>query len=322
MITIHLIVKNNEKTIGFSLESLSSLNANILIGDLGCKDKTISICESFGANVVKISLNDDMSKARNYLSTQSKTNWNMYIEPWEILLSGQESINEIVKRSPKNYKLSIIQNDVVTKQTRIWNKETGAYFANPIFETLKGDSEDLKAYISAGVKPNLDLQLELVEKWRDRFPLSTEPIYYTACTHLQNKNWDSFINFANLYLHQEKKDTMSVHMTNYYCSMVNCYIKKDFSKAIEHLIVCLAKKPTMAEFWCLLADIYYETKNYDKAKSFYTNAILLGSKRLNSDSWPLEISKYKDYPNKMIDNCNKIKQSLRFYATKDEIDLL
>jgi tetratricopeptide (TPR) repeat protein len=98
--------------------------------------------------------------------------------------------------------------------------------------------------------------------------------------------------------------------------MVYCYIKYDYKSALESILPCIAKKPTMAEFWCLLADIYYATKDYEKAKSFYENAIILGGKRLRSDEWPLEVSKYKDYPQKMIDSCEKIKQSSHVYTNR------
>jgi tetratricopeptide (TPR) repeat protein len=70
----------------------------------------------------------------------------------------------------------------------------------------------------------------------------------------------------------------------------------------------------MSEFWCLLGDCYYAIKDYEKSKSFYENALILGNKRLKNDGWPLEISKYKDYPQKMIESCDKIKSSLIFYG--------
>jgi tetratricopeptide (TPR) repeat protein len=87
---------------------------------------------------------------------------------------------------------------------------------------------------------------------------------------------------------------------------VYCYVLKDQRKALELLMYCFAEKPLMAEFWCLLGDIYYEADEYGKAKCFYENAKILGSRRLNSDEWPFDISKYKDYPDKMIASCDEV----------------
>ena len=42
------------------------------------------------------------------------------------------------------------------------------------------------------------------------------------------------------------------------------------------------------------------------ANEFYENALILGKKRLGSDRWPMDISKYEKYPKMMIDSCNKI----------------
>lgn len=316
-LTVQMIIKNNEETIEYTLESLLPLKARILIGDLGCKDKTVNKCMSYNAEILRLSLNDDLSQARNILMNHSDSKWNFYIEPWETFLNGQDAILQAIFGPQIAYNMNIIQGDVVTKQIRLWHKNTNLKFKNPVFESLIGDAKDLPAYIAVGPNNNSNLQLQLVEKWRDRCPLATEPIYYTACSHLKEKNWDSFLNWSSMYLHQEKSDVMSVYMTHYYCSMVNCYIKKDYQSAIQSLLPCLAKKPTIAEFWCLLGDAYYAIKDYDKAKIFYENAIILGSKRLKDDGWPLEISKYKEYPEKMIEGCKKIKQSLRFYGPKN-----
>lgn len=319
-LTIHIITKNNEDTIEHCINSLLPLKANLLIGDLGCTDQTTNKCKAFGANVVKLSLGDDFSQIRNNMIDMSNTEWNMYLEPWEMLLNGIDSIKQVIARTKNLYKMNIIQGDVVTKQIRLWNKKDGIKFKNPVFETLTAaNAQKLEACIAVGQSNNFEMNLKLAESWRTRCPLMTDPIYYTACCHLIGKQWNNFLNLADLYLYQERTDVMSVYMTHYYSSMVNCYIKKNHQKAIEHLMPCIVKKPTMAEFWCLLADVYYSLKEYQKAKSFYENAMILGSQRLQDDDWPLEISKYIEYPQKMITACKEIKQSSRLYAMKTQI---
>ena len=242
----------------------------------------------------------------------SENKWNLYIEPWETILNGQEKIVDAIKGIAKDYKLNILQEDVITKQIRLWHKDIGKKFINPVFEILNGSSTILDCYIASFAHED-EITLNLVEKWRKANPLALEPIYYTACTFLIKKNWKSFLNFADLYLHKEKSDSISVYMINYYHAMVNCYIIKDYQSAAKSILKCLIKNPTMAEFWCLLGDIYYAINDHFRAKCFYENAMILGSKRLNNDDWPLEISKYKEYPLKMINACDKIKQSLKHY---------
>jgi len=77
----------------------------------------------------------------------------------------------------------------------------------------------------------------------------------------------------------------------------------DLNTAIKHILSCIATNPLMAEFWCLLGDIHYKLKSHIRAAAFYENAIILGEQRLKSDSWPIQISKYKEYPDRMMEKC-------------------
>jgi len=312
-ITIQIIVKNHESVIEHCLQSISSLNANILIGDIGCEDNSIKISKQFTNNIKRLYIKDDMSKARNEMMHLSSTKWNFYIDPWETFLSGD--INEIFEKTNNCFKINVLQSDVLTKQIRIWNKDSGIFFKNPIYEYLDGDAINLPVYIKSEAYKN-DLEKQILESWQKSFPFSSETIYYTACFNFKEKNWDSFLNYSESYLHQEKTKKKSYFMMLYYRSMVLCYMKKDFENAVKSLIPCLAEKPTNGEFWCLLGDIYYCLKDYERAKSFYENAKILGSRRLNDDDYPMEISKYKEYPEKLIKSCDAIKQSCSIYSGK------
>ena len=84
---------------------------------------------------------------------------------------------------------------------------------------------------------------------------------------------------------------------------------------MQFIVPCIVKNPTMAEFWCLLADIFYAINDCEKALCFYENAKILGSRRLKSCDYPMEISKYQEYPNKMIEACKSLKPNLNFYAS-------
>lgn len=315
-LTIHLIIQNNETTIEHSLESIKKIGANIIVGDIGCTDKTADICRLHEIKVIKFSLNNDISQVRNNMSDLSTTKWNLYIEPWETIISGGETLLNLSQKKSNLFKINLLQEDILTKQTRIWNKQNNIKFVNPVYETLPGAADELPLFIAVGPESNKELKIKLLDSWIERCPLSNEPIYYKACTHLVEKNWDAFLNLSELYLHQEKSENISVFMTHYYRCMVFCYIKKNYKEAIKCLLPCFLKNPMMAEFWCLLGDCYFAAKEYDKAICFYENALLLGSRRPANDEWFMEISKYKDYPEKMIVESNKIKDSLKGYVGK------
>lgn len=321
-LTINIVVKNNEQTIENTLNSIYELDSNILIANMGSNDKTINICKKFKkVKIFEFGNVKNISFVKNELIQQNKTDWLFFIEPWEYLISPKEKLKELISKI-HSYKINILQNDIITKQTRLWHKNLNLSFKNPVFETVDDkNSQHSDIYLgSYSVADRLDV-LTILENWRELKPLSCEPLYYIGFYYLKNKEWKKFLSYANIYLCQEKNNKLSFFMTHYYCAMVKCYIEseKNIQEALGHILYCLSENPLMAEFWCLLGDIYYVINDYEKAMSFYENAILLGCKRLKNDNWPIEISKYKDYPKKMIENCLKIKENIRLLINKENL---
>jgi hypothetical protein len=103
------------------------------------------------------------------------------------------------------------------------------------------------------------------------------------------------------------KAVMPVTMIRYHMACVRCYVQKDADSALQLISSCILTRPLMAEFWCLMGDIHYHLmKRYDKAASFYENALILGARRLVLDTYPMEISKYQEYPQKLLESCKDI----------------
>jgi len=310
-LTVQILTLNNQKQIETALKSILSLEAEILVGDFGSNDKTKDLCESYGARVIDLK-ESDRSKARNKLSEEARHKWQFYIQPYEKLVDGQvPTLIEIIEKNKSPlWHFKVFQGDVLTKEIRLWQREFK--FTNPIYECLNGESKDSGCIIfSKMIEQSKNLQL--VQKWRNKEPASNEPYYYEACALLSQMKYDEFLKTASIYLFKEKSELMPIIMTRYYCSMVYCHVKKDHNLAIRNLMPCLIAKPLMAEFWCLLGDVYYKLlKKYNKATAFYDNALKLGAHRQN-DMWPMEIKKYRDYPILMKRQCShKIDRSEHF----------
>lgn len=311
-ITAHLITKNNQATLERTLQSLMPLGCKTLVADLGSKDATTKICTAYGAEVIKLSLNNDYSAVRNEMARRSKTEWNFYLEPWEALLEGHARLTD---NPPGAYRFNVIQGDLVTKQTRLWHGKKSE-FINPVYETLPGPAQDLPVYIYAGTVDRSQEMLDLIEVWKAKNPVLPDPYYYQACVFLGQKKWDAFLAAATHFLFLQKTPGMSRIMTKYYQSLVHCYVKRDYKTSVPPLVECLAEKPLMAEFWCLLGDIYYASKEYGRARSFYENALILGGNRKKEDDWPLEITKYKEHPTKMMDACDKMLKNTTVFKSQ------
>ncbi len=313
MITTHLLIKDNESSVTKTLDSIKPLGGELFVADLGCTDSTVEICRQYGAKVVSAQATKDFSNLRNRMVERSQYDWQLTIHPWETL-EDCDMVIDVISNVENAYGLTVVQGDLSTQETRLWHKNLGIQFVNPYYESLdipnnKVESMSCKIYSDG----SLEYQPDIINLWCKSNPVDSSPIYYKACMHLARQEWDAFMGSANKYLFVERGSRMASVMTKYYMAIVLCHIKKDATEAVRHILGCIAVRPLMAEFWCLLGDIhYFLIKDYIKAIRFYRNAMTLGESRLHTDSWPTEKSKYKEYPLKMIDSCEVLEKDAAF----------
>jgi glycosyltransferase involved in cell wall biosynthesis len=300
MITAHLLTKNNEATINSCLDSIK--NYNIVVADLGSTDLTREICKSYGADVHYFDC--PRHEARNKLIQKIDSHTNMFIEPWEILVSESKSATGFG---------TVMYQKTITKEIRFWKE---GRFINPVYERLDIDTDEETGaiFLSQGRRDYADL-LEAVELWRNEKPTLPSPHYYKACILLAQGHWDDFLRVSEHYMFLQKEKSMSFIMNRYYYAMGSLIRGSKIKPVLQNLNLCLCERPLMAEFWCLLGDVYYhKLGKFEEAKEFYENAIILGSRRLKTDKWPMDLAKYREYPQKMIESCQKISKQVVFFG--------
>jgi glycosyltransferase involved in cell wall biosynthesis len=298
MITTIIITKNHEDTISSTIKSVKDFGS-ILIADIGSKDKTVSLCEDLGAKVFNASFNLNFSEVKNNLIAKVNTDWVFWLDPGEVVSSGGEYFD--IEKPDSMYRVMVLNDDLLMKQTRLFKKDV-TRFAKPVFETLEPDLADqtLPIVITGSTKPDIKMMLDSLTYWKDKEPLSPEPHYYIACLQLMCKKYEEFLATADHFLFLKNVVDESTTLIKYY--MASLIKKKNTGRALQLILECLAAYPLMAEFWCMLGDLYlFFIKEYDRAYQFYENAIILGSQRLAEDTMPMEISKYDEYPRKMMD---------------------
>lgn len=100
MITLSMIVKNEEKYLRDCLASVKEVADEIVIVDTGSTDKTISIAEEFGAKIYHFNWINDFAAARNFALEKSTGDWILYLDADERLLP--KSVKEIKKLTENN----------------------------------------------------------------------------------------------------------------------------------------------------------------------------------------------------------------------------
>jgi glycosyltransferase involved in cell wall biosynthesis len=294
MITTQILTKNNANTIEETLASLSPLSSKIIVADLGSTDGTVDICKRYG-EVVEVKM-DDRSKIRNSIVEKSNTIWQLMINPWEVLIDPDTIMGHTQKDS--NAKLMIVTGDLIGKELRLWKKGT-AQFKRPVYENLEPSASVVLDAMVASSEYGRE-ETDVIAKWKSEEPHAAEPHYYSACNSLANKRYDEFLASAEHYLFLKGAIDDSGLMVRYYIARVQCYIKQNAHKALTNVMDCIARNPLMAEFWCLLGDIYVRMLEFGRAEGFYRNAMIMGSQRLPCDPFPIELSKYEEYPMKML----------------------
>jgi tetratricopeptide (TPR) repeat protein len=279
-LTTHIVLRpqiNPKQT----LTSLARLKNNILTVDLGTSK--------------------DLAVVRNQMLQESKTDWNLYIEPWEILMPDDD-IESLINGRPHAYRMTILSGESIRKEVRLWHKGLNCSFVNPIFETLKTSIEEFSCSVIWENKIDRQDELkELLGCWEKSQPFSQDMKYFKALQSLTAGSYKEFVGLAKQCLLQQKK-VIACSMLRYYLGVISC-LELNFNEAIQQAAMCIAANPLMAEFWCLLGDIFFKANDLTRAECFYNNAKILGARRLNDDAWPMHIPKYEEYPSLMIQKC-------------------
>lgn len=301
MLPITVITTNRSNKIDATIESALSIEPKqILIGSYVPFETT-----NRKIDVVKLQ-GDDQGKELNELMKSAKNDWILYLREEDVILSVNDdfdfSENEI-------YACLILQNDVIIKEARIWNKKNKVSFKNPVCEKLSLDATKVLDIIIYENKKALDAKK--IDLWKRSNPLAIDPYYYKAFIALSERKFKEFKSMITHYLFNAKKMDISHIMSRYYLAFVQGMIEDAADDAIKNLVLCLSENLLMAEFWCLLGDIFTKLNKFSEAIDFYQNAIILGSRRLKLDLWPMQISKYHEYPTEMISQCNKVLKNSR-----------
>lgn len=284
------------------LNSIKNIGS-ILIGDIGIKKEY-----SFDKNttIKKLSLKNDFSEIKNELIKSCKTEWILFLEPWEVLDKFE------LPKEKGIFRTFIINDTVITKDVRLWNNSQKIKIRNPIFETSGKLQEAKPSEIWIKSFGDNNYKKNILEKWINEKPLDANAHYYNAFYNLSQGKEDTFLNEIEYYLFSEQNKKMSYYNAIYYQAKVLISKKITPEKVINNLLQCISNNPLLAEYWCLLGDLFFMYGDYKKSKIFYENAIIMGKQRDFKDEWPIEVEKYKIYPEKMISFYNNNEQKIYY----------
>lgn len=154
MLSVSMIVRNEEKYLEECLESVKPIADEIIIADTGSTDNTIKIAEKYGAKVFHFDWINDFAAARNFSLSKCAGDWVLYIDADERIDQGSlKEIDRIKKTSDKIGFFCTVKShdgegnrDNSMRYVRLFRRVEGAEFTGRVHEQISG------ALQKAGVK--------------------------------------------------------------------------------------------------------------------------------------------------------------------------
>jgi len=121
LLSLCLIVKNEEKNIGECLKSAQGLADEIIITDTGSTDKTIEIAQSYGAKIEHFEWAKDFAAARNYSISKATSRWIIWLDADDRLpRKTVEELRELLsKETPDKVFYLVVCNSVDEGKTGV-----------------------------------------------------------------------------------------------------------------------------------------------------------------------------------------------------------
>ena len=299
-LSLCMIVKNEEKYIAKSIDSVKNIVNEIVIVDTGSTDSTLEILKNYNVKLYNYKWENDFASARNFAINKVKSDWILFLDADEILdeASKDNLINYINRTNLDgchfivyNYR-SENQNDFTIHYAfRLFRNNRGYYYKGKIHEqiynekykniTSKFSNEDI-------ILHHYGYSVEVLEK-KDKRSRNI-PILLDA---LKENPEDSFnlFNLGNEYLAQNDVNTALHHyelsysnfdLTKHYSihllyRMAVCYqyIKK-YDKAMRFVEEGLQHFSPNVDFEYLKGCLFLDTKRYTLAIDSFNTCLAIG----------------------------------------------
>ncbi|QHA00909.1 glycosyltransferase [Dehalobacter restrictus] len=298
MVTISLcmIVKNEEKTLGRCLESVRDIPDEMIIVDTGSTDQTKMIAARYQAKVYDFAWIDDFAAARNFSFAQATQDYILWLDADDVLLKDdenklrqlKETLNPQVDIVMMRYNLGVDDkgNAVCTFfRERLLKRSMNYTWQDPIHEYIKIEGNIINSDICVTHKKverktarNLEIFEKIISEGRI---LSDRNCFYYARELYINSRIDEAIQYYDKFL-----DTEGGLLSNYIdasIDMSNCYLSKnDRINALKALLRSMEHDLPRAEVCCQIGHLYKTAEDYSKAIFWYELATTI---KKPEESW-------------------------------------
>lgn len=150
-VSVCYIVKNEEKTLSASLDSVQAVADEIVVIDTGSTDKTKAIAKSYGAKIYDYTWQDDFAAARNFALDKLSGDWVIFLDADEYFSEEtRQNLGTVIPRQEPSVNLLLIQRRDVDEAgkamlslyvPRIFRRKADLRYEGAIHEELRQNGE-------------------------------------------------------------------------------------------------------------------------------------------------------------------------------------
>ncbi len=321
-ISLCMIVKNEEQTLGRCLRSVAGVSDEIAIVDTGSNDDTKSIAESFTSRVFDFAWVDDFAAARNYSFAQATMDWILWLDADDVLLPEDRTKLLALKTTLGNAAIDAVSmiyhtnfdesNNVMQsgRNLRLVRRSKNFVWRGVVHEELVTEEEF--RYVNSDVvithrKPpsesgtsrrNLLIYEKHINAGRQLRP---RDLFQYGLELEANEDYDKAIMYFEKYLASDENDVdrnlFALHR------LARCYyLTGDVAKEWECTLKSLEFDVPRPEFSCRFAERFLNRNQFRQAIFWYELALAEPGK--NAGDWMVDNYPFKTWlPHKQLGLC-------------------
>lgn len=332
MISICMIVKNEENILEDCMKQLYKLGYEIVVVDTGSTDKTIEIAKNYTDKVYDYEWNEDFAAARNFAISKTSNEYVMMIDSDEIVVSfDKDELENKIRKYPDGIGRLLIISDYTrdgeryqsnSRISRLFSKKIYHYEGRiheqvvPKAENIEGTIYDLPIHIHHGgyegdletrrkkTERNIKLLFkELADKGDDPYTLyQLGKSYYMQEDYLQASEWFGKALYFDL---DPRIDYVQDMVESYGYALLN---SKQYDTAMG-LLGVYDEFAVNADFVYLVGLIYMNNARFTEAISEFLKATKMKNYKING------VNSYRAYYNiGVIYEClGQLKRAKEYY---------
>ncbi len=293
MLSVCMIVKNEETMLPGCLESVKNIASEIIIVDTGSNDSTMDIARQYGARVLEFPWNNNFAEARNMALTEARNPWILSIDADERITNPEELAFVLQHAAKDTYGFMVnltshaVKHGTTTKYVsqllRLFRNHPAIKFEGMIHEQVVdcftkwnfgfGASNIEVEHLGYNLSPE-QMQakqlrnLELLDYAISKTPTDAYMLYQRAKTYLALGNLRGAEHDTQQALtYAEPKGTVRPQALNY--GGIIAYQLGDMNTAIQRAKESLTIVPKQAFSYYVLGECYTAQNNFTEALNAY-----------------------------------------------------